>query len=148
MLPVHALLSLQTMSLEEYEAQLAAKKAALNKPVTEVKVDMDAFKGMKTYVRKDSSEVVPGVELSRRKADDKASAERAAAEKARKQVCGRCKCWPTALELSRAADQSGDSGHAISLLPARHLLRRDRQWILPPSSAGDHSGDQLQGRIR
>lgn len=75
------------MSLEEYEALLAAKKAALNKPATEVKVDLDAFKGMKTYVRKDAEEEVPGIELSnRKKAEEKAAAEKAAAEKPKKQV--------------------------------------------------------------
>lgn len=47
-IPVAAMCLLQTMSLEEYEAQLAAKKAELNKPVTEVKIDLDGFKGMKT----------------------------------------------------------------------------------------------------
>jgi hypothetical protein len=67
----------QTISFEEYEAALAAKKAALNKPKAEIKVDLDTFKGMVTYVRKDTSEVVTGVELTTGKkvaetAEDKA----------------------------------------------------------------------------
>ncbi|GAX84431.1 hypothetical protein CEUSTIGMA_g11851.t1 [Chlamydomonas eustigma] len=76
------------ISFEEYEAMMSAKKAALNKPKSEVKVDMDAFKGMKTYVRKETADVVTGVELTNKKvAEEKAAEEKAAeAAKAKKQV--------------------------------------------------------------
>ena len=81
------MLSSQEVSFEEYEAQLAAKKAALNKPKTEVKVDLDAFKGMVTYVRADVVNVVTGVELTtaaKKAADNKVDEDKA--EKAKKQV--------------------------------------------------------------
>lgn len=76
---------MQTISFEEYEAALAAKKAALNKPKTEAKVDLDAFKGMVTYVRKDTSEVVTGVELTTGKKASEATEEKT--DKAKKTVC-------------------------------------------------------------
>ena len=77
--------SLQEVSFEEYEAQLAAKKAALNKPKAEIKVDLDAFKGMRTYVRAEVVDVVTGVELTTA-AKKAAAADEDKAEKARKQV--------------------------------------------------------------
>lgn len=53
------------MSLEEYEAIQADKKAALNKAAKKKDIDMAAFEGMKTYVRKETEEVC-GVGRSRR----------------------------------------------------------------------------------
>eukprot|EP00798_Chlamydomonas_sp_ICE-L_P002459 gene2459-8777_t len=55
------------MSLDEYEAVLAEKKAALNKKAAEKKVNMDEFKGLKTYVRVETSDEITGVELSKHK---------------------------------------------------------------------------------
>ncbi len=69
------------MSFEEYEASLAAKKAALNKPKADVKVDMDSFKGMVTYVRKETSDVVTGVELTNKKTAEEAAKEDKEAKK-------------------------------------------------------------------
>lgn len=44
------------MTLEEYEAAIAPRRSAvqeaMRKPSAELKVDMDEFKGMRTYVRK------------------------------------------------------------------------------------------------
>lgn len=56
------------MTLDEYEKQLAEKKAELNKVAAEAKqVSMDDFKGMKAHVRKAEEEAVPGLELSKKK---------------------------------------------------------------------------------
>eukprot|EP00798_Chlamydomonas_sp_ICE-L_P001899 gene1899-33311_t len=53
------------MSLDEYEAVLAEKKAALNKKASEQKkVNMDEFKGMKTHVRVETEDEITGIELS------------------------------------------------------------------------------------
>lgn len=72
------------MSLEEYEAQLAEKKAALNKPAEKKAVDMAAFEGLKTYVRVETADQVEGLELTNKKAMEAAEATK---QKARKQVC-------------------------------------------------------------
>ena len=86
---LHALMqspssSPQEVSYEEYEAALAIKKAALNKPKADIKVDMDAFKGMVTYVRKETADVVTGVELTNGKKVEEKTEEKA--DKAKKTV--------------------------------------------------------------
>lgn len=55
------------LSLEEYEQQLAEKKAALNKTREVAAVDMSAFKGMKTLEKKKEEDDTLGLELSNKK---------------------------------------------------------------------------------
>lgn len=56
-------------------------------------------------MRKDSAEVVPSVELSRRKADEKCTVDKAAADKAKKQVCALAVEGLTSCMLSGQAQQ-------------------------------------------
>jgi plasminogen activator inhibitor 1 RNA-binding protein len=51
---------LQELSLEEYEAQLAEKKAALNKARAERKVDASEFEGLKAVVKPEEEELQVG----------------------------------------------------------------------------------------
>jgi tRNA A37 threonylcarbamoyltransferase TsaD len=70
------------MSLEEYEIQLAEKKAALNKKREVASVDMSEFKGMQTYVLKNVEDEDKTLELKDNKKRDRIAAlEKAAAEK-------------------------------------------------------------------
>lgn len=63
------------MTLEEYERQLAEKKAALNKQAQVSQVSLDDFKGMKAYERKETEEDVAGLELSNKKATKEVKAK-------------------------------------------------------------------------
>ena len=78
---------LQELSLEENEAQLAEKKAALNKKAEEKKVDLGDFKGMSTYVRKTTEEVITGVEITKKKEAKEEKAKEEAEKEAKKKVC-------------------------------------------------------------
>ena len=70
------------MSLDEYEAILAEKRAAVNKPAAaKVAVDMADFKGMETYVRKATEEEVVGLELTGKKKESKNDKEKAKPKK-------------------------------------------------------------------
>jgi hypothetical protein len=79
------LLRSQEITLEEYERQMAEKKAALNK-VAEVKqVSLDDFKGMKPHARKEEDEI-PGLSLTVSKKKETKPKEETPKEKPKKQV--------------------------------------------------------------
>ena len=91
------------LSYEEYEAALAAKKAALNKKAVETKeIDMAEFKGMQTYVRKATEEKVTGVEISAAKKKAEPAAEKAEKTEEKKK--------PIVLETNFKIAEASDSG--------------------------------------
>ena len=83
---------------------------------------MDTFKGMKAFVRKDTAEVVTGVELSKKKADDKEKADKAAAVAAEKAAAEKKK-------VRAAGGKKGDGGEGQVQRQALELFWTRRRCL-------------------
>jgi len=59
---------IEEMTMQEYEVLMAEKKAALNKAAEVKSISMEEFKGMKTFVRKETELNLEGLEITVKKA--------------------------------------------------------------------------------